>query len=79
MRPPRRASPAISAHLGVAQLEIKQREILFQPLDLAGARNDDDALLHQPAQADLRRDFPCALPICSSTLSPLAPPRAIGL
>src|SRR5579864_1782967 len=43
------------AHLGVAQGEIEDRGVLRQPLELAGARNDGDVLLHQEAQADLRR------------------------
>ena len=41
-------------HLRIAQREIENRGIFRKPLDLAGARNDDDVLLHQKAQADLR-------------------------
>ena len=54
MRPPRPRQSRDLAHFGVAQFEIEQREVLFQPLDLAGARNDDDTLLDQPAQTNLR-------------------------
>src|SRR5262249_55518337 len=46
-------------HFGIAQFKIEQREILFETLDPACARNDDDALLDQPAKADLR----CSLPV----------------
>ena len=42
-------------HLGVRQLEIENRDILLQPLHLAGARNDAEAALHEKAQRDLRR------------------------
>src|SRR5690349_11394137 len=34
-------------HLVLAQLEIEDRGILREPFELAGARDDDDLLLHQ--------------------------------
>ena len=42
-------------HLVVGQLEIENLDIFRQPLDPRGARDRGDVLLHQPAQADLRR------------------------
>src|SRR5689334_11959025 len=42
-------------HVGVGKLEVEDRHVLCEPLDPAGARDDDDALLHQEAQARLRR------------------------
>src|SRR5215469_2399720 len=42
-------------HLSVRQRKVKERKILRQAFDPAGARNDDDPLLHQIAQRDLRR------------------------
>src|SRR5208282_820540 len=44
-------------HLLLVQHKIKDGGILLKPLDLAGARNDDNVLLHQKAQRNLR----CAL------------------
>src|SRR5208282_725831 len=41
-------------HLLLVQHKIKDGGILLKPLDLAGARNDDNVLLHQKAQRDLR-------------------------
>src|SRR5262245_47913684 len=41
-------------HLVSAELEIEDRGVLRQPLELAGARNDDDLLLHQKTQTHLR-------------------------
>src|SRR5690348_6851894 len=41
-------------HLVGAELEIEDRSILRQPLELAGARDDHDLLLHQESQAHLR-------------------------
>src|SRR5439155_11016779 len=38
-------------HLIGVQLEVEDRGILREPLQLAGARDDDDLLLHQEAQA----------------------------
>ena len=54
-RPSRMRQRGDLGHLLLAQHEIKDGGVLGQPLDLAGARNDDDVLLHQIAQADLRR------------------------
>src|SRR5262245_26636152 len=42
-------------HLVRAELEVEDRGIFREPLQLAGARDDDDLLLHQEAQAHLRR------------------------
>src|SRR6516162_10394851 len=48
----------------MAQFKIEQREILFESLDPACARNDDDSPLHQPAKADLS----CSLPVSFADL-----------
>src|SRR5262252_7479514 len=42
-------------HLGPRKLEVEDREILRQPFETAGPRDDDDARLHQEAQAHLCR------------------------
>jgi len=41
------------SHLGCGEREVEDRAILQQVLGPAGARDDHDALLHQPAQRDL--------------------------
>src|ERR1700680_4220263 len=45
-------------HFLVAERKIEDVQVLLQPLALRGARDGDDLLLHQPAQAHLRRCFP---------------------
>ena len=55
------------------------RRVLRKPLELAGARNDDDGLLHQIAQADLRRGLFMRGADARQHRVVLALPRAIGL
>ncbi len=55
MRLPRCDSAPISAISAADSCEIEYREIFLQSPHFAGARDDDDTLLDQPAQADLRR------------------------
>src|ERR1700739_4971858 len=43
------------AHLTPGKLEIEDFDIFRQPLDARGTRDGGDVLLHQPAQANLRR------------------------
>src|SRR5262245_59097173 len=43
------------AHFVWREFEIEYLDVLRQPLDARGARDRRDALLHKPAQADLRR------------------------
>src|SRR2546423_160082 len=42
-------------HLGRRKLEVENREIFRKPFEVAGPRDDRDALLHQETQAHLRR------------------------
>src|SRR5665811_1998072 len=53
--------PGNLPHLRIRQVEIQNRKILLQPLDLAGARDHHDALLGKPAQAGLRRGLAMGL------------------
>src|SRR5262245_59967680 len=44
-------------HLGIAQLEVEDGEIGGEMAGIGGARDRNDALLHEIAQRDLRRAF----------------------
>ena len=54
-RPSDALEPADGRHLLVAQREVEHREIGGKVIGIGGARNRNDALLHQIAQRDLRR------------------------
>ena len=79
MRP--RAAAAISSISASLSAKSKIEHVLRQPLDLGGARNDDDALLHEKAQAHLRRRScraPCRCGLSTSSLGAAARDRAVG-
>src|SRR5712672_3358896 len=68
-------------HLVGAELEIEDRGILRQPLELAGARDDDHLLLYQETQAHLRCAFAVLLADAREKLAVLgvaARDRTIG-
>src|SRR5215813_3830889 len=58
-------------HLGRRELEVENREIFRQPLEAAGPRDDRDALLHQKAQAHLRRGLAVRLADARQHLVPV--------
>src|ERR1043166_9138663 len=49
-------------HFRRRQFESDQGNVFRQPLDLGGARNDDDVALREPAQRDLARALAVRLP-----------------
>src|SRR5262245_8985678 len=49
------------AHLGIAQFEIDYVKVFLKPLYPARARNDDNSLLNEPAQANLCRALAVSL------------------
>src|SRR5215468_1920531 len=68
-------------HLGRRELEVENREIFRQPFEAAGPWDDRDALLHQEAQAHLRRGLAVRLADAREHLVPVhaaAGHRAIG-
>ena len=65
-------------HLGLAQGEVEDREIGGQMVGLGGARDRDDALLHQIAQRDLRRALAMRLADALEHLVAGTLPRASG-
>ena len=71
---------AISAISASVSAKSKIAKFSDKPLDLAGARDDGDALLHQPAQAHLRGGLAVRLADAREHRVVLgALPRAIGL
>src|SRR5262249_32757899 len=73
--------PRDTGHLGRWELEVKERELFRQRFEAAGPRDDQDARLHQEAQAHLRGGLAVRLADARQPLVPAhaaAAPRAIG-